>query len=77
MGIDFTIVPGKGPKILKPIASQSDISSLKRIVGVENQVPFLGPILKATEFSMLHCSFVTLVRTSCVSELPVFQRFCM
>lgn len=46
MGIDFTIVPGKGPKILKPIASKSDITALKKIEDVESQVPFLGPILK-------------------------------
>lgn len=49
MGIDFTIIPGKGAKILKPIESKHDILALKPIVDVESQVPFLGPILKVNE----------------------------
>ena len=46
IGIDFTVVSGKGPKIFKPIASMSDIEALGAITDVDAQVPFLGPILK-------------------------------
>eukprot|EP00598_Pedospumella_elongata_P013232 CAMPEP_0185000208 /NCGR_PEP_ID=MMETSP1098-20130426/67570_1 /TAXON_ID=89044 /ORGANISM="Spumella elongata, Strain CCAP 955/1" /LENGTH=363 /DNA_ID=CAMNT_0027527347 /DNA_START=112 /DNA_END=1203 /DNA_ORIENTATION=+ len=47
IGIDFTIVPGQGPKILKPLRSGDNIRSLSAIVDTERQVPFLGPTLKA------------------------------
>mmetsp|Transcript_1501 Transcript_1501/g.2519 ORF Transcript_1501/g.2519 Transcript_1501/m.2519 type:complete len:387 (+) Transcript_1501:109-1269(+) len=47
MGIDFDIIPGKGPKIKKPIASKADIEVLGPITDVDKQVPFLGPILKS------------------------------
>jgi hypothetical protein len=49
LGIDFTIIPGKGPKILKPIATLEDIQALGHIYDVEKQVPFLGPILKVID----------------------------
>lgn len=46
MGIDFTIVPGKGPKIINPIASMADVDAVSVLQDVDAQVPFLGPILK-------------------------------
>jgi hypothetical protein len=46
MGIDFTMMPGKGPKILRPIATQHDVSQLHALADVGNQVPFLRPILQ-------------------------------
>jgi uroporphyrinogen-III decarboxylase len=46
MGIDFTIIPGKGPKIHRPLSGREDILSLTGLVDVERQVPFVGPILK-------------------------------
>eukprot|EP00607_Mallomonas_marina_P010246 CAMPEP_0182421466 /NCGR_PEP_ID=MMETSP1167-20130531/6887_1 /TAXON_ID=2988 /ORGANISM="Mallomonas Sp, Strain CCMP3275" /LENGTH=359 /DNA_ID=CAMNT_0024598655 /DNA_START=186 /DNA_END=1265 /DNA_ORIENTATION=- len=47
MGIDFTIVPGKGPKITNPIRSKADIEALKPMHDVSAQVPFLSEILKS------------------------------
>ncbi|KAJ1433326.1 Uroporphyrinogen decarboxylase [Ochromonadaceae sp. CCMP2298] len=47
LGIDFTIVPGKGPKIINPVKCQADIDALQAMVDVDAQVPFLGPILKS------------------------------
>jgi len=47
LGIDFTIIPGKGPKILKPLSTLEDIQALGQIHDVDTQVPFLGPILKS------------------------------
>lgn len=46
MGIDFTIVEGKGPKIAKPIRSAEDVFAVRPLHDVETQVPFLGPILR-------------------------------
>lgn len=46
MGVDFTIVEKKGPKILNPIRSTEDIKNIKPLYDVDSQVPFLGPILK-------------------------------
>jgi len=48
MGVDFTIVEGKGPKILNPVRTEADIDSIKPLYDVEKQVPFLGPILKVS-----------------------------
>lgn len=47
MGIDFTIVPGKGPKIVNTIKTQADIDNVKLLTDVDAEVPFLGPILKS------------------------------
>lgn len=49
MGIDFTIVPGHGPKILKSVRSVDDIRSLSAIVDPERQVPFLKPTLQVKQ----------------------------
>ena len=46
MGVDFTIVEGKGPKIIDPIRDNIGASRVKPLYDVETQVPFLGPILK-------------------------------
>jgi len=46
MGIDFTIVEGKGPKIVNPIRTPADVENIKKIVDVDAQVPFLKPILQ-------------------------------
>ena len=46
MGIDFSIVEGKGPKINNPIRSKADIEALRPIHDVDTQVPFLKPILQ-------------------------------
>lgn len=47
LGIDFTIVPGKGPKIKNPVATQQDVDAVGRMVDVQEQVPFLRPILQS------------------------------
>jgi uroporphyrinogen-III decarboxylase len=44
--VDFTIIPGKGPKILNPIKTKEDVAALKPMHDVAQQVPFLGPILQ-------------------------------
>jgi len=49
MGVDFTIIEGKGPKIIAPLKSQEDIDNLKILKDVATEVPFLGPILKASK----------------------------
>lgn len=46
MGVDFTIIPGKGPKIVDTVRQQADIDRIKVLEDVDSQVPFLGPILK-------------------------------
>ena len=46
LGVDFTIIPGKGPKILNPIRTPDDVALLKPMHDVTLQVPFLGPILQ-------------------------------
>jgi len=45
MGVDFTIVEGKGPKIINPVRSESDINLVRPLQDVAVQVPFLKPIL--------------------------------
>lgn len=51
LGVDFTIIPGKGPKILNPIKTKEDVAALKPMHDVAQQVPFLGPILQVNQFS--------------------------
>ena len=46
LGVDFTIIEKKGPKILNPIKTQADVDNLKPMHDVATQVPFLGPILQ-------------------------------
>lgn len=47
LGVDFTIIEGKGPKILSPIRAIDDVNAIKTMYDVDTQVPFLGPILKS------------------------------
>ncbi len=47
LGVDFTIVEGKGPKIAQPLRSADDIAVLRPMHDVETQVPFLAPIIKS------------------------------
>jgi len=47
LGVDFGIIPGKGPKIENVLRTADDIAGLKPMHDVETQVPFLGPILKS------------------------------
>jgi uroporphyrinogen decarboxylase len=47
MGIDFTIVEGKGPKIVDCIKSQDDLGRIKILSDVDKEVPFLRPILQS------------------------------
>lgn len=46
MGVDFTIVEGKGPKILDPIRDRQSADRVQPLHDVASQVPFLSPILK-------------------------------
>ena len=48
IGVDFTIVPGKGPKIVNAVSCLKDVTSLNVLTDVETQVPFLGTILKVS-----------------------------
>lgn len=45
MGVEFIIIPNKGPKIATPIRTKQDIDNIKPLYDVEKQVPFLGKIL--------------------------------
>ena len=47
MGVDFTIVEGKGPKIVNPVREKKDVDAIRPLEDVDAQVPFLGPILKS------------------------------
>eukprot|EP01035_Chromulina_nebulosa_P019135 gene19135-24974_t len=47
IGVDFTMVESKGPKIISPLRDAHAISQLKPIHDVDKQVPFLGTILKS------------------------------
>jgi uroporphyrinogen decarboxylase len=47
LGVDFGIIPGKGPKIENVLRTRADVDALKPMHDVETQVPFLGPILKS------------------------------
>ena len=47
MGVDFTIVEGKGPKIINPVREKKDVDAIRPLQDVDSQVPFLGPILKS------------------------------
>lgn len=53
LNIDFTIVEGKGPKILKPIRTDDDIHNIGTFHDINSQVPFLGPILKVSEVLLI------------------------
>jgi uroporphyrinogen decarboxylase len=48
LGVDFTIIPGKGPKIINPLKTAEDVAALKPMHDVAKQVPFLGPILQVS-----------------------------
>lgn len=52
MGIDFTMVESKGPKILNPIKGREDIDRMKLIEDGNSQIPFIGQILKV-EFTLM------------------------
>jgi uroporphyrinogen decarboxylase len=47
MGVDFVIIPNKGPKIASPIRTKADIDNIKPLHDVGKQVPFLGKILSS------------------------------
>jgi uroporphyrinogen-III decarboxylase len=53
MGIDFTIIENKGPKIVNPIAGASDVDAIKPLHDIDTQVPFLGPILKVNQMQTI------------------------
>lgn len=48
LGVDFTIIEGKGPKIMSPVRTSADVDLIKPFHDVEKQVPFLGPILRVS-----------------------------
>lgn len=45
MGVEFQIVPGKGPQIAEPIRSLADVERLTPISNPEEQLPFVKTIL--------------------------------
>lgn len=47
MGVDFVIIPNKGPKIASPVRTKADIDAIKPLYDVGTQVPFLGKILSS------------------------------
>jgi uroporphyrinogen decarboxylase len=47
LGVDFTIIEGKGPKIATPIQSISQIKNLNKLVDIDRQIPFIRPILQS------------------------------
>ena len=48
MGVDFTIVPGKGPKIQDTIKGEDDLRRISVLSDVDREVPFIRPILQVT-----------------------------
>lgn len=50
MGVDFTMVEGKGPKILNTIRSSHDVNNVKILGDPVSQLPFIGQTLK------VHCT---------------------
>ena len=59
LGVDFTIIPGKGPKILNTIKTPEDVAALKPMHDVALQVPFLGPILQVhNAFSFIYLFYL-------------------
>lgn len=62
MGVDFSMIPGKGPKILRPIQTRSDVLALKPISDVDAQVPFLRPILEVrTVLAIAHPATIWMI----------------
>lgn len=47
LGIEFDIMPGKGPNIDNVIRNRDDVAALKPMHDVDTQVPFLKPILSS------------------------------
>lgn len=45
LGVDFTIIEGKGPKISQPIRSLDQVQKLSKLVDIDKQLPFIRPIL--------------------------------
>lgn len=45
MGIDFTMLESKGPKILNLVKDRYDIEKMKLIEDVSVQLPFIGKTL--------------------------------
>ena len=67
MGIDFTIIEGKGPKILSPIKDKADVDKVRVLENVADEVPFLGPILQVR--TMYFTSLLMMLRTLLISLL--------
>ena len=67
MGVDFTIIPGKGPKIINTIKTADDVAALKPMHDVALQVPFLGPILQVR---LIHTACCTLITTTMIITTP-------
>lgn len=53
MGIDFTMVESKGPKILNPIENLNDIKKMKIIEDPNEKLPFVGKILRVSDFTAI------------------------
>ena len=68
LGVDFTIIPGKGPKILNPLRTTEDVAALKPMHDVALQVPFLGPILQVLHFLVFKCFFLFICVCLCFCE---------
>jgi len=47
LGVDFTIVEGKGPKIADPIRSKDQIDKIGKFYDIDKQLPFLSTTIKA------------------------------
>lgn len=46
LGVDFQIIPGKGPHIPTPIRSAADVDGIGDLYDPDRQLPFIAPILK-------------------------------
>ena len=68
MGVDFTIIPGKGPKIINTIKTADDVAALKPMHDVALQVPFLGPILQVCHIQTA-CSTTTPTITTTITSM--------
>lgn len=78
MGVDFTIIPGKGPKIINTIKTADDVAALKPMHDVALQVPFLGPILQVRLIHFACCTPTTttmIITTTTLYSTSIVNKF--
>jgi uroporphyrinogen decarboxylase len=49
LGVDFTIISNKGPKILHPLSDETSIAKIGQLTNIDQQLPFLAPTLQGLQ----------------------------